>query len=89
MEFRVFPSGFSIAPVKMPQPDGTTVDAMQITIVDVSGQAVHAAFALSDWEMFRRAAADPVGEAEREKARARIAAPNGMAPALGKPRRNR
>lgn len=87
MEFRVFPAGFNITPVKMPQPDGTTVDAMQITIIDVSGQAVHAAFALSDWEMFRRAAADPVGEAEREKARARIVTP-GIAPAgVTRPRR--
>lgn len=86
MEFRVFPAGFSIVPVKLNQPDGTIVEAVQVTVVDVTQQPVHMTFAGTDWEMFQRAVADPVGEAEREAARARIVRAHGLAPVLGQPR---
>lgn len=72
MEFRVFPRGFNIVPLKMNQPDGSTVDAVQVTILDITSQPVHITFAEADWKMFQRAVADPVGEAEREAVRARI-----------------
>lgn len=80
MEFRVFPAGFNILPVKIPGPDGQTVDAMQLSIVDVSGTPVHFVFGGGDWDLFQRAVADPAGEAERQQARSRILAP-GIAPA--------
>lgn len=84
MEFRVFPAGFNIVPLKLNQPDGTTVDAVQVTILDVTQQPVHITFGGADWELFQRAVADPVEEAEREAARARIVRAGGMAPTLGK-----
>lgn len=89
MEFRVFPAGFNIVPLKLNQPDGSVVDAVQVTILDVTQQPVHITFAGQDWELFQRAVADPVGEAEREAARAKIVRAGGMAPTLGelRPRR--
>lgn len=83
MEFCVFPAGFNVVPLKLSQPDGTTVDAVQVTILDVTQQPVHITFAGADWEMFQRAVADPVGEAEREAARARIVRAGGLAPTVG------
>lgn len=90
MEFRVFPAGFNIVPLELSQPDGSKVQAVQVTILDVSQQPVHFTFAGADWELFQRAVADPVGEAERQQARSRIVAPSGMAPSVGRrpPRTN-
>lgn len=80
MEFRVFPAGFTLTPIKLPQQDGSLVDAMQLTVVDVSGTPFHIAFAGADWEMFQRAVSDPEGEAARAAARAKILPVNGRAP---------
>lgn len=83
MELRVLPAGFNIVPLKLNQPDGTVMDAVQVTVVDVTQQPVHITFAGADWELYQRAVADPVGEAEREAARGRIVRAGGLAPTLG------
>lgn len=88
MEFRVFPAGFNIVPLKLNQPDGTVVDAVQVTILDITQQPVHITFGGADWELFQRAVADPVGEAERQQARSKIVV-GGLAPTLGKVRPRR
>lgn len=82
MEIHVTPAGFNVARIQVPTPDGP-VDAMRFTIMDATGVAVSATFAMKDWEGFQRYVADPEAEVARQQARAKIALPvDGRAPSL-------
>lgn len=81
MEITVFPQGFNIQPTVVQLPTGP-VDAIQLVLLDASGIAVKAAFPAEAWVQFQRFVADPEGEAARAEARAKIIAPNGLAPSI-------
>lgn len=82
MEITVFPRAFSILNTDVPQPDGTTVEAHRITILDIGGTVVNIVLGPADWESFQRFVADPEGEMARSEARAKIAMPPGMAASI-------
>lgn len=84
----MFPQGFNVLRMKVPQPDGSQTDAVQLVLLDQSGTPVVAVFGTAQWEQFQRFVQDPEGEAGRAKARQAILGPGGRAPTLGKPRGN-
>lgn len=88
MEIRVFPRGYNLIRQKQPLPDGGEAETCMLAIVDAGGVAVTATFTASGWEEFKAFVADPEGEAARQQARQQILSPNGLAPTVGKPRRN-
>lgn len=71
MRFEIHPAGFQIGDATAPGPNGP-IPLKQIQVVDTSGITVALSFGLEDWEAFRRYVADPVGETERQQARAKL-----------------
>ena len=72
MEFRFFPRGWDVTTIQVPQADGTSVEAMQLVILDLSGTPVITVFSVEQWAQFAAFVADPVAEKARAQARAQI-----------------